>query len=483
MMHKNNLIQIDEFRWEVAKKANMNVPVRMYADSQLVEHIAEENVLQQSINVACLPGIVKASLAMPDAHWGYGFPIGGVAAFDPLEGGVISPGGIGYDINCGVRMIRTALTADKVKALIDKLVNSLYSGIPTGVGSERGVKALSQKELRKVMVSGAQWAVENGWGTREDIRRTEDNGSMQGADPDAVSKRATQRGMPQMGTLGSGNHFIEIDVVDEIYDDKIGDVFGLEVGLIVVQLHCGSRGFGHQICNDYLKVMQDAVKKYQISLPDRQLACAPLESPEGKRYYGAMAAAANFAWCNRQVIQSLALKSFSRVFGSDREGLGWRQIYDVCHNIAKFEKHTYDGVEKTFCVHRKGATRAFAPGRPEVPEVYSSLGQPVLIPGDMGTASFLHLGTQRAMEETWGSTCHGAGRAMGRKAAVRESKGRNIQQEMRDRGVTVRSRGKKTMAEEMPYAYKNIDAVVNVMHEAGITRKIARFKPLGVVKG
>ncbi len=477
------LKKISDYLWEAPATGSMNVPVRIYADRTLVEHIQKEDVLDQAMNVSFLPGIVEASFAMPDAHWGYGFPIGGVAAFDPEAGGVISPGGIGFDINCGVRMIRTGLTGDRVRARIDRLAGALYNAVPSGVGSEGGVKTLSASDLGKVMLRGAGWAVENGWGEQDDLLRTEDGGAMEGADPDAVGKRAIERGQPQAGTLGSGNHFLEVDVVDEVYDEEIGSVFGVEPGLTVLQIHCGSRGFGHQICSDYLKLMQNASKKHGISLPDRQLACAPLDSPEGGRYYGAMAAAANFAWCNRQIIQALALKAFSKIFGAGRDGLEWRQIYDVCHNIAKFEKHCYRGAEKTLCVHRKGATRAFAPGRDEVPEPYRATGQPVLIPGDMGTASFLLAGTQEAMHQTWGSTCHGAGRTMSRKGAIREGKGRNIMKEMKDRGVTVRARGKRTVAEEMPYAYKDVDSVVNVMHGAGITKKIARLRPLCVVKG
>ncbi len=478
-----NLRKVNDYIWEMPATGGMNVPVRIYADTQLAEHIKSENVLDQAINVSFLPGIIGASFAMPDAHWGYGFPIGGVAAFDPAENGVISPGGIGFDINCGVRMIRTDLGAERVRERIEKLINTLYSAVPSGVGSSDAVKQLGKSDMRKVMTSGARWAVESGWGTEDDLLRTEDGGAMTGADPASVSSRAVQRGGKQLGTLGSGNHFLEVDVVDEVYDDSTARVFGVEEGTVVLQVHCGSRGFGHQICSDYLKVMQGASRKYGIDLPDRQLACAPLESSEGQRYFGAMAAGANFAWCNRQIIQALALKAFTSVFGSDPEGLGWRQIYDVCHNIAKFEKHDCGGVEKKLCVHRKGATRAFAPGRPEVPGPYAETGQPVLIPGDMGTSSYLLAGTRQAMQSTWGSTCHGAGRVMSRKGAIRHSKGRKLVQDLRSSGVTVRASGKQTIAEEMPYAYKDVDSVVNVMEETGITRKIARFKPLGVVKG
>jgi len=475
--------KVNDYLWEIPATGRMNAPVHIYADRPLLEHIKSEDALKQAINVSCLPGITGPSLAMPDAHKGYGFPIGGVAAFDPSAGGVISPGGIGFDINCGVRMIGTALTAQRVRERIGKLVNALYAAVPAGVGSEGGIGQLKESDLRKVMLKGARWAVENGWGEEDDLLRTEDGGAMPGADPDEVSGRAVQRGRPQVGTLGSGNHFMEIDEVDEVFDAKTAATFGVGEGLIVLQIHCGSRGFGHQICSDYLKVMQGAARKYGIDLPDRQLACAPLGSPEAGSYYKAMAAAANFAWCNRQIIQALALQAFSRVFGTGRGGLGWRQIYDVCHNIAKFERHSCSGVEKTLCVHRKGATRAFAPGRPELPADYAETGQPVLIPGDMGTASYLLAGTKQADSRTWASTCHGAGRTMSRKSAIEDSRGRNLLQDMKDLGVIVRAHGKRTIAEEMPYAYKDVESVVNVMEGAGITRKIARLRPLGVVKG
>jgi len=477
------LSRISEFVWEVPQFGKMNVPVRIYADGKLVQHIRDDNAVEQAINVTFLPGIVRASYAMPDAHWGYGFPIGGVAAFDPAAGGVISPGGIGFDINCGVRMICTDLKADEVRARAEQLAGALFNEVPCGVGSAGGISKLSKGDLNRVMVEGAGWAVSNGFGCEDDLVRTEAGGALEGADPDAISEKANKRGCPQMGTLGSGNHFMELDLVEEVFDQEVARVFGVEEGLVAVQIHCGSRGFGHQVCSDYLNVMQRAAQKYGISLPDRQLACAPLDSAEGKRYFSAMAAAANFAWCNRQVILALAGRALARVFGTDPASLGWRQVYDVCHNIAKFEEHDVDGESRTLCVHRKGATRAFPPGHPAVPEPYREVGQPVLIPGDMGTASYLLVGTQQGMRETWGSTCHGAGRMMSRKSAVRKAKGRNIKKEMSDRGVVVRAKGWTTMAEEMPFAYKDVDAVVSVMHEAGITRKVARLRPLVVVKG
>jgi tRNA-splicing ligase RtcB len=475
--------QMGEHVWQVAASGRMRVPAIVYADAELLKHIVSDNALVQAVNVAHMPGIVRASYAMPDAHWGYGFPIGGVAAFDPEEGGVISPGGIGFDINCGVRMMRTTVTEAELRPRLDELVNQLFREVPCGVGAEHGIRKLSKPELRDVMVHGARWAVENRFGVEDDAVRTEAGGALDGADPDAVSKHACERGETQLGTLGSGNHFLEIDVVDEVFDTAAAEVFGVARGLIVVQIHCGSRGFGHQICTDYLQTMQRASQKYGIDLPDRQLACAPVKSEEGRRYFGAMAAAANFAWCNRQVIASLALKAFGHVLGAGRDSLGWRQVYDVCHNVARMEEHDVDGRKKVLCVHRKGATRAFPPGHPEVPEPYRAVGQPVLIPGDMGTASYLLVGTQRAMEQTWGSTCHGAGRLMSRNAAISKGRGRNIAKELAGKGIIVKARGRATLAEEMPDAYKDVDAVVRVMHNAGITRIVARLKPIGVIKG
>ena len=475
--------KISDLVWEVPRFGKMNVPVRIYADAQLLEHIKSDNAAEQAINVTFMPGIVRASYAMPDAHWGYGFPIGGVAAFDPEADGVISPGGIGFDINCGVRMVRTDLDAERVRERLSELTGALFNAVPCGVGSKAKDRKLTHRDLRKILLEGSKWAVRNELGCEDDLVRTEAGGALKGADPDAVSEKALKRGLPQMGTLGSGNHFLEVDVVDEVYDEHVAEAFGIAKGRAILQIHCGSRGFGHQVCSDYLNVMQRASQSYGIELPDRQLACAPLGSPEGQRYFAAMVAAANFAWCNRQVIAALAAKAFGRVFGGDRASLGWRQVYDVCHNIAKFEEHDVDGERRTLCVHRKGATRAFPPGHPEVPEPYRDVGQPVLIPGDMGTASYLLVGTERAMQETWGSTCHGAGRVMSRKAAVRKSKARNIRKEMSDRGVLVMAKSWSSMAEEMPFAYKDVDAVVAVMHEAGITRKVARLRPLAVVKG
>jgi tRNA-splicing ligase RtcB len=484
MAEKNyELKQTGPFVYEIPATGKMRVPVRIYADAELLKTIERDNALAQAVNVAYMPGIVGASLAMPDAHWGYGFPIGGVAAFDHEQGGVISPGGIGFDINCGVRLIRTDLTEADVRPRIDQIVNELYSQVPCGVGASKAIRKLTQGDLRRVCVSGARWAVENGFGREDDLVRTEAGGALAGADPDAISHKAYERGQAQVGTLGSGNHFMEVDVVGDVFDERVAEAFGVFKGQIVVQIHCGSRGFGHQVCTDYLKTMQGALRRYGIEVPDRQLACAPLGSEEGERYFSAMACAANYAWANRQTILALVTRALEKVLGRDRDALGLRQVYDVCHNIAKFEKYEVEGKQRVLCVHRKGATRAFPPGHPEVPEPYRAVGQPVLIPGDMGTASYLLVGTERAMAETWGSTCHGAGRLMSRQGAIRKSKGRNIKEELRQRGIAVRYEGRTTLMEEMPEAYKDVDAVVSVMHEAGITRKVARLQPIGVVKG
>jgi tRNA-splicing ligase RtcB len=475
--------QVGPYEWEVPQTGQMNVPVRIYADERLLETIKRDNAVQQAINVAYLPGIVRASYAMPDTHWGYGFPIGGVAAFDAEKGGIVSPGGIGFDINCGVRLIRTGLVEKQVRSRIQELVNALFEQVPCGVGSSKAIASPSDQELRRICVEGAAWAVRNGFGRADDLERTEARGTLPGADPDAITKKAYTRGRPQVGTLGSGNHFIEVDVVREVFDEQAAEAFGVSKGIIAIQIHCGSRGFGHQTCTDYLQTMQDALRKYHIEVPDKQLACAPLESPEGKRYLAAMACAANYAWANRQTIFALVARAFEKVFGGDRDSLGMQQVYDVCHNIAKFEEHAVGDERRVLCVHRKGATRAFPPGHPETPAPYRAVGQPVLIPGDMGRASYLLVGTQKAMEATWGSTCHGAGRLMSRHGAIRQAKGRSIKRELQEKGIVVRCEGRETLAEEMPEAYKDVEAVVGVMHEAGITRKVARLEPIGVIKG
>jgi tRNA-splicing ligase RtcB len=475
------LRQIDQFHWEVPISGKMRVPGIIYATATMLEDSQLSEPIKQVVNVATLPGIVKASLAMPDMHWGYGFPIGGVAAFD-WDTGIISPGGVGYDINCGVRLAATALVEAQVQPLLASLVNALYQNIPSGVGSKGPLK-LSIKEEKRVLKEGSRWAVRQGFGEEEDISHTEDNGCLPGADPELVSSRALERGRKQLGTLGSGNHFLEVGVVDKIFDPPVAEVFGLFEGQITVMLHCGSRGFGYQVCDDFLASMTKHAHKIGIELPDRQLACASIQSNLGQRYRGAMACAANYAWANRQILLHRVRDVFQHVFGMGPRDLGMRLVYDVCHNIAKKEEHVVDGKKQIVCVHRKGATRSFAPGHPALDDTYRRVGQPVIIPGDMGTASYVLVGTDVAMQETFGSTCHGAGRVLSRKAAKKASKGRSIQRELEDKGILVRWTGRGTLAEEMPDAYKNITEVVNVVHGAGISRKVAKLRPIGVIKG
>ncbi len=475
--------QLNEVTWEIPPVNNMRVPGRIYASRKMMEAIIhEDEAIRQVMNVATLPGIQKYSIAMPDIHWGYGFPIGGVAATDWQEG-VISPGGVGYDINCGVRVARTGLHYQDIEPRIEKLVQILFKNVPTGVGSAGAIPKLKQKEMQQVLDRGAHWAVAQGFGTPEDLEHTEENGRLEWANPDKVSKRAIERGQSQIGTLGSGNHFLEVQVVDEIYDASAAKALGLFLGQVVVMIHCGSRGLGHQVCEDYLRIFNTAVHKYGIQLPDRQLACAPIQSKEGQDYLGAMAAAANFAWANRQVIMHLTKNSFISALGVSEKDLDFHLVYDVCHNIAKIEEHQVDGETRKVCVHRKGATRAFAPHHPLTPAVYRNVGQPVIVPGDMGRYSFIAVGTQKAMEETFGSTCHGAGRVKSRHQALKEGKGKDLIGEMRKRGVVVQARGMRTVAEEMPWAYKDVSEVVDVMHKAGISKKVAKLRPVGVIKG
>ncbi len=481
---KGPLEQIDEYRWRIPKsyKPGMRVDGIIFASKRMIEQIKQDQAPEQVANVAFLPGIVKASLAMPDIHWGYGFPIGGVAAMD-LEEGVISPGGVGYDINWGVRLLRTDLTEKEVRPRLKELVDQIFRDVPAGFGGE-GLIKLNKKELREVMLKGAQWMVEHGYGWEDDVLHTEALGRLDMPDPDTITEKAIERGKDQLGTLGGGNHFLEIQVVDEIYDPVVAEKFGItQVGQVTVMIHTGSRGFGHQTCQDHLDIMEEAHRKYGIVLPDRQLACAPLNSEEGQTYLRAMHCAANFAFANRQAIAHWVRQAFAKVFRSTPESLGIRQVYDVAHNIAKIEEHIVDGKPIKVCVHRKGATRAFPPGHPEVPEVYREVGQPVLIPGDMGRYSFVLVGTQKAMEETFGTTCHGAGRMMSRKGALREARGRNIAKEMEEQGIIVRAQNKATLGEEASYAYKDVANVVEVVHNAGISRKVAKLRPIGVVKG
>lgn len=480
---EHSVTQIHDNLFEISASGGMRKPARVYASAAMFQSLLEEKEpLQQVINVAHLPGIEKYSLAMPDIHWGYGFPIGGVAATD-WQDGVISPGGVGYDINCGVRLASTALTQEGIGNRMNSLIEELFKTIPTGVGSSDAIKKLNKNELKSVLKGGVSWIIGQGYGSAEDAEYTEEKGRMEGADPDVISERALERGQSQMGTLGSGNHFLEVDVVDRIFDAPAAQQLGLYENQIVILIHTGSRGLGYQICDDYLKVMGKAAQRYHINLPDRQLASAPIQSPEGQNYFAAMAAAANFAWSNRQVIMSLAKRVFKRTLGVSDNDLNFNLVYDVSHNIAKKEVHRVDGQEKTLCVHRKGATRAFPPNHPSIPEKYSSVGQPVLIPGDMGRYSFICLGTERAAGETFGSTCHGAGRLMSRNQALKMARGRDLFKEMSGRGVIVRAKGKGTLAEEMPQAYKDVADVVNIMHNSGVSTKVVRLKPLGVIKG
>ena len=482
-MWEGRLEKIDNFRWKISQdyKRCMRVPGIIYASEKLLDSIKKDNAPEQVANVACLPGIQKYSIAMPDIHWGYGFPIGGVAAFD-VENGVISPGGVGYDINCGVRILKTNLKKSDIEKHLEKILDAVFHNVPAGVG-KGGIYKVTEKELREVMVHGARWVVERGFGWKEDLERIEEGGSMSGANPDKVSRRAIERGLPQLGSLGAGNHFLEIQVVERIFDRKAASVIGIEEGTITIMIHTGSRGFGHQICDDYVRQLQNAMAKYGINVPDRQLASVPFKSPEGQAYFGAMVCAANFAWANRQFITHWIRESFEKVLGESAEKLGMQIIYDVAHNIAKVEDHAVDGQVKKVVVHRKGATRAFPKGHPQVPAVYKEIGQPVLIPGDMGTASYILLGTQRAMEETFGSTAHGAGRVLSRSEAIRQTRGRNIIEELRKKGILVKVHSMETLSEEVPDAYKDVDVVVDVVHNAGISTKVARMVPIAVIKG
>jgi tRNA-splicing ligase RtcB len=475
------LKKIDECRWMVPQTGGMKVPGIIYSSERLIREMGADESPKQVANVAHLPGIMKYSLAMPDMHWGYGFPIGGVAAFD-LRDGIISPGGVGYDINCGCRLVTTRLAYEDVRERVRDLIGALFRDIPSGVGSKGDLK-LSQKEEKKVLVEGAKWAVDKGYGTQEDLETTEDRGAIAGADPEMVSARALERGREQLGTLGSGNHFLEIEVVEKIFDATAASAFGLEEGQIAVLIHSGSRGLGYQVCDDYLARMVKHLGELEVPLPDRQLACAYLDSPRGKEYLAAMACAANYAWANRQMLMHWTRETFEHVLKKGPRDLGMRLLYDVCHNIAKVETFVVDGKETPLCVHRKGATRAFPPGHPALPARYRNVGQPVLIPGDMGTGSYVLAGTDKAFAETFGSTCHGAGRLMSRTQATKVSRGRSIAREMADKGIIIMASGKGTLHEEMPEAYKNLDQVVDVVHNAGISKKVAKLKALGCIKG
>ncbi|OHE23255.1 MAG: RNA-splicing ligase RtcB [Syntrophobacterales bacterium RBG_19FT_COMBO_59_10] len=480
-MSKTPLRKIDDWRWEIPREGAMRVPGIIYASEKLMKGMGADEGPRQVANVAHLPGIVTASLAMPDMHWGYGFPIGGVAAF-AMEEGIVSPGGVGYDINCGCRLLTTRLRREDIRDRLVALVTALYQHIPSGVGS-RGPLKLSAREQREVLTEGSAWAVRHGYGTQADLEATEDGGAMAGADPEKVSDRALERGRDQLGTLGSGNHFLEIEVVAEVYDENAAAAFGLEAGQICVMIHSGSRGLGYQVCDDYLALMVKHVQEIGIPLPDRQLACARLTSDRGRDYLAAMACAANYAWANRQVLMHRTRETFEKALGMSPRELGIRLVYDVCHNIAKIENLPVAGKEVRLCVHRKGATRAFPPGHAALPPAYRGAGQPVLIPGDMGTGSYVLAGTERAYTETFGSTCHGAGRVMSRTQATKASRGRSIPRELAERGVIVMASGRRTLQEEIPEAYKDLDEVVEVVHRAGLSRKVARLLSLGCIKG
>jgi len=483
------LNKIDDFRYEIPstyKGENNNLKMQtsavIYADERMIKDIREDNAAEQVANITMLPGIVGKALAMPDIHWGYGFPIGGVAAFD-MDKGIVSPGGIGFDINCGVRLVRTNLhrkdiSNDQLKRLVDKM----FENVPSGLGSKAKIR-LSKKELDDVLCMGAKSPVENGYGWDKDTEFIEENGCLDFADTACVSERAKQRGMSQVGSLGAGNHFLEIQQVSEIFDSNAAKAYGVdEIGQIIVMIHTGSRGFGHQVCTDHLRVLEQAVKKYNIWIPDRQLACAPISSAEGQKYLKAMACAANFAWANRQLIVHWIRESFEKILGQNAEDMDMSIVYDVCHNIAKFEEHIIDGKKKEVCVHRKGATRAFGPDKSEVPLKYRDIGQPVIIPGDMGTESYLLKGTKES-EETFASTCHGAGRVMSRHQALKRWRGEEIVNDLKKKGIYVHPASLKVVAEEAPNAYKNIKNVVDVAHGAGLSKRVVKLIPLGVVKG
>jgi len=483
MIGKQDFQHVAEYVYEIPAsfRPGMRVPARMYADEKILEAALPDKAAEQLVNTAMLPGVTKYVLAMPDVHQGYGPPIGGVIPVDEATG-VISPGATGYDINCGVRLLRSELSADAVMPFMQELVDTLFRFVPSGVGKGGDIR-LKGSEMDDLLIRGALWAIERGYGEPEDAELTEEGGSMPGADPGAVSAAAKARGGDQVGTLGSGNHFIEVGRVDEIYDEEVAKAFGLFHGQFVLWVHSGSRGLGHQVCTDYVKSFQLAMRKYDIQVPDRELVCAPFNSPEGQAYFGAMVCAANYAWANRQVLANRARQAIYQVLANHNLSAELRMVYDVAHNIVKRETYEIDGKPLKMIIHRKGATRAFGPGQASVPERYRAIGQPVLVPGDMGTASYVLVGTQGAMEQTFGSACHGAGRAMSRSAAVKQIRGQDLQARLKEKGITVKGGSWEGLAEEAPEAYKDVNRVVNVIHNAGIARKVARTVPLGVIKG
>ena len=476
-MRTDGLHQISDSCWEIPPSGEMNVPARLFADARLLEAM-DEKVREQITNVASLPGIVKAALAMPDAHWGYGFPIGGVAAFDPAAGGIISMGGIGYDISCGVRTLRTSLTEEEVRPHLEELAERLFRRVPAGIGSEGEIR-LDPKSLDTVLLRGARWAVERGYGEASDLEFVEERGCMEGADPDAVSKTAKNRGLAQVGTLGSGNHYLEVEVVEEVFDEPTARAFGLFEKQVDLTLHCGSRAVGHQIATDYQKALAGAATRFGLRLPDRELVCAPIDSPEGRRYFGAMVAGVNCALANRQVIAALAARAFREVF----PGADVAILFDVSHNTCKVEVHETGGVRRPLYVHRKGATRAFGPGHPTLPAAYREVGQPVIVGGTMGTASYILAGTARGEEVAFGSACHGAGRAMSRTQALATWRGERVVNELAAKGIVVKGHSRRGLAEEAPGAYKDIRAVAEASDRAGLARKVARLRPIACVKG
>jgi tRNA-splicing ligase RtcB (3'-phosphate/5'-hydroxy nucleic acid ligase) len=478
------LERVNDYCWRIPRsyRSDMRVDGLIYASDDLIQQVRSDQAPDQVANVATLPGIQVASLAMPDIHWGYGFTIGGVCATDPNEGGVISPGGVGYDINCGVRLLRSNLFYQDVKPHLERLVDSLFKSVPAGTG-RKGKYHFSEPELRQLMAEGVPFLKGRELATDDDIEFTEARGCLAGAEPDNVSDRAIERGRSQCGTLGSGNHFLEVQVVEAIVDEESAEAMGLAKDMVCVMIHSGSRGLGYQVCDDALRLLRGVPEQYGIELPDRQLACAPIDSPEGSHYVGAMRAAANYAWCNRQLLMWQARQVFEEVFSESWQSLNMGLVYDVAHNIAKFEEHRIDSVDKKVWVHRKGATRAFPPGHSEIPERYQKIGQPVLIPGDMGRASWVLTGQPGSMEQTFGTTCHGAGRLMSRTRAVKEAKGRRIDRELAARGVIAKAQSWRGLAEEQPDAYKDVNLVVDVVDRAGISKKVARMRPIGVVKG
>ena len=483
MIRIQDLKKISDYEWEIPKsyRQDMRVNVRLFVTRDLLEAAMDDQSLEQAVNAACLPGVVAPVVVMPDMHQGYGFPIGGVAA-TRYPDGVISPGAIGYDINCGVRLLASQIPIEAAQPLLNSLANALNLACPSGVGTE-GALRLKESELDQVCRQGAKWALRKGMATEEDLRRTEESGCVAGADPARVSQRAKKRGLAQLGTLGAGNHFIEVDVVDQVFDPVGAQAMGLRKGMLTLQIHCGSRGFGHQICTDYVQDLQGAVRRFGIHLPDRELVCAPMDSPEGQNYLAAMRSAANYAFCNRQILAHAARQAFEATFA--RQGLPWQlhQVYDIAHNMGKIETHLVEGKKVKVCVHRKGATRAFGPGSPELPEVYRQIGQPVLVPGSMGTSSWVLVGTLESMQRSWGSSCHGAGRVLSRSKAKRDFRGDRLREELEADGIRVRAGSLPGLAEEAPRAYKDVDEVVAAVSGAGIARKVARLRPVVVIKG